>query len=120
MSIIVPKKLKQGLKKAIIIILGLYVMIGMALYLLQEKILFRPTVLQQDYKFEFSYPYEELFLKTDENAVINAIHFKVENPKGVILYFHGNAGDLQRWGEITEFFVEKGYDVLVMDYWTEE
>ena len=82
MSITVPKKLKQGLKKAIIIILGLYVMIGMALYLLQEKILFRPTVLQQDYKFEFSYPYEELFLKTDENAVINAIHFKVENPKG--------------------------------------
>ena len=118
MSITVPKKLKQGLKKAIIIILGLYVMIGMALYLLQEKILFRPTVLQQDYKFEFSYPYEELFLKTDENAVINAIHFKVENPKGVILYFHGNAGDLQRWGMITEFFVEKDYDVFVMDYRT--
>ena len=59
-----------------------------------------------------------MFLKTEDGAVINAIHFKTENPKGVILYFHGNAGNLSRWGEITEFFVEKNYDVFVMDYRT--
>ncbi|MDO5974308.1 alpha/beta hydrolase [Flavivirga jejuensis] len=84
---------------------------------MQEKILFHPTVLPQDFKFEFSHPFEELFFKTDV-AVINAIHFKTDKPKGVILYFHGNAGDLSRWGMITEFFVEKQYDVLVMDYRT--
>ena len=93
-------------------------MIGTALYFLQEKILFRPTVLNQTHVFKFSYPFEELFLKTDDNAVINAIHFKAEKPKGVILYFHGNAGDLSRWGIITEYIVEKDYDVLVMDYRT--
>ena len=59
-----------------------------------------------------------MFLKAEDGAIINAIHFKTENPKGVILYFHGNAGDLSRWGKITEFFVEKDYDVLVMDYRT--
>ncbi|MEZ4780092.1 MAG: alpha/beta hydrolase [Flavobacteriaceae bacterium] len=93
-------------------------MINASLYLLQDKILFRPTVLEQNHQFQFTHKFEELFLKTDENAVINAIHFKVENPKGVILYFHGNKGDLQRWGNITEYFVEKGYDVFVMDYRT--
>ena len=35
-----------------------------------------------------------------------------------LFYFHGNAGDLSRWGKITEIFVEKNYDVLVMDYRT--
>ncbi len=93
-------------------------MIGTLLYFLQEKMLFHPTVLSQDFKFEFSHPFEELYFNTDNNAVINALHFKAENPKGVILYFHGNAGDLSRWGIITEFFVKKQYDVLVMDYRT--
>ena len=46
------------------------------------------------------------------------MHFKAERPIGVILYFHGNAGDLSRWGTIVEYFVEKDYDVLVMDYRT--
>ena len=93
-------------------------MIGTTLYLLQEKIIFRPTALNQTYVFKFAHPFEELFLKADDNAVINALHFKAEKPKGVILYFHGNAGNLSRWGNITEYFVEKNYDLLVMDYRT--
>ncbi|VAV82859.1 FIG00652518: hypothetical protein [hydrothermal vent metagenome] len=93
-------------------------MITTSLYFFQEKILFRPTVLAQDYQYNFSYPFEELFLKTEDDAVINALHFKARNSKGVILYFHGNAGDLSRWGTITEYFVNMNYDVLVMDYRT--
>ncbi len=93
-------------------------MITTSLYFFQEKILFRPTVLKQDYQYDFSYPFEELFLKTEDSAVINALHFKARNSKGVILYFHGNAGDLSRWGIITEYFVSMNYDVLVMDYRT--
>jgi fermentation-respiration switch protein FrsA (DUF1100 family) len=36
--------------------------------------------------------------------------------KGLIIYFHGNAGDLSRWGYVTEFYVDIGYDVVIMDY----
>ena len=111
-------KIKTILKKILLVLLGLYVMIATSLYFLQERLLFLPTVLDQDFQYEFNYPFEELFLKTDDHAIINALHFKLDNPKGVILYFHGNAGDLSRWGTITEYFVEKGYDVLVMDYRT--
>ena len=112
------KKPKQRLKKILLTLLGIYIMITASLYLLQEKLLFLPTTLEQDYHFSFNNEFEELFLKTEDDAIINAIHFKVENPKGVILYFHGNAGDLQRWGTIAEYFVDKSYDVLVMDYRT--
>ncbi|GAA4960318.1 alpha/beta hydrolase [Algibacter aquimarinus] len=93
-------------------------MITASLYFIQEKLLFLPTVLEQDYKFQFNYNFEELNLETNDGAKLNAVHFKVKNPKGVILYFHGNAGDLSRWGTIAEYFVEKQYDVLVMDYRT--
>lgn len=93
-------------------------MIGASLYYFQEKIIFRPTTLAQNFTFKFSNQFEELFLKSEDGASINALHFKVDKPKGVILYFHGNMGDLDRWGKITEFFVELNYDVFVMDYRT--
>lgn len=112
------KRLKRRLKRTAYVLLALYLMIGTALYFFQEKLIFLPTTLEQDYEFKFNYPFEELFFKTEENTSINALHFKAEHPKGVILYFHGNAGDLSRWGKVTEYFVEKSYDVLVMDYRT--
>jgi len=114
----IPQKEKPRLKKVFLIFIIMYLGITSTLYIFQDNILFRPTVLAQDFEYKFSYPFEELFLKPEDNAVINTLHFKNKEPKGVILYFHGNAGDLSRWGKITEYFVELNYDVLVMDYRT--
>ncbi|OUR92696.1 alpha/beta hydrolase [Flavobacteriales bacterium 34_180_T64] len=116
MSFTRQKKVIRKLRNIAFALIGLYVMIGTSLYFIQERLLFMPTVLEQSYQFQFNHPFEELFLKTDEDASINALHFKAKNPKGVILYFHGNAGDLSRWGSVTEYFVDKHYDVLIMDY----
>ncbi len=118
MSSTVQDQKNLKIKKTILILLGLYVMIGISLYALQEKILFLPSILAQDHVYQFSQPFEEVFLETEDGAVLNAIHFKIENPKGVILYFHGNAGDLSRWGLIAEYFVGQQYDVFIMDYRT--
>ncbi|MFC4220281.1 alpha/beta hydrolase [Flagellimonas marina] len=85
-------------------------------YFFQEKLIFLPTKLSQEYTYTFQADFDEIFLKTDDGANLNALHFHVEDPKGVILYFHGNAGDLSRWGRIVQPFVEMGHDVLVMDY----
>ena len=118
MSSIPQNRLKKRLKNVFKILLIVYVMIGASLYFLQEKLMFFPTQLAQDYQFQFDQPFEEVFLSPEEDVSINAIHFKAKNPKGVILYFHGNAGDLSRWGTIAEYFVTKDYDVFIMDYRT--
>lgn len=114
----IPQKKMPKLKKALTIFIFMYLTIVASMYFIQDNILFRPTVLEQNFEFKFSYPFEELFLRPTEKALISALHFKSINPKGVILYFHGNSGDLSRWGKVTEYFVEKNYDVLVMDYRT--
>lgn len=93
-------------------------MIGTSIAIFQEKLLFLPTQLEEDYQFQFNHQFEELFFTIEENVSINAIHFKAPYSKGVILYFHGNAGDLSRWGTIAEYFVEQNYDVLIPDYRT--
>ncbi|NNE03974.1 MAG: alpha/beta hydrolase, partial [Eudoraea sp.] len=88
------------------------------LYFIQEKLIFLPTKLPVDFEYSFQYPFEEVFLTAEDGAVLNALHFKNKDPKGVILYFHGNAGDLSRWGQIATYFVKKNYDVVIMDYRT--
>lgn len=113
------KEQLKRLKKFALIFVLIYLLMVSALYVLQEKMIFIPTRLQSDYVYQFEDPFEELFLKTDtKGTVINALHFKVNAPKGVILYFHGNAGNLSRWGVITSEFTKYNYDVFVMDYRT--
>ena len=51
-----------------------------------------------------------------EGAAINALHFRAEQPKGVVLYFHGNAGNLSDWGYVAPDFTRRGYDVVIPDY----
>ena len=112
--------LKAKFKNAFLVILILYTMFGGLLYAFQEELLFFPEPLDKDYTYTFQYPFTELFFETEGDGRINALHFRVKDatPKGVILYFHGNAGNLSRWGQVTEYFVDKQYDVLVIDYRT--
>jgi pimeloyl-ACP methyl ester carboxylesterase len=86
------------------------------LYSKQEKMIFAASQLPADYMFEFDHPFEEVNLKTDDGVNLNGFHFKVSNPKGIIIYFHGNASDWSRWGNIAGDFTKLQYDVLVVDY----
>ena len=113
-----PNLIKQKLKRIIVISIGLYVVTLATLFVFQEKLLFLSTELDQGYQYQFNSNFEELFLAAQDGAKLNAVHFKAKTPKGVILYFHGNAGDLSRWGAMAKSFVEKEYDVLIMDYRT--
>ena len=103
-------------KKAILILIVLYALIFIGLYFFQGYIIFRPKKLTPDFNYSFDVNFEEVNLKTFDKSVLNALHFKVENPKGVILYFHGNKDNLKRWGGIASKFTEYNYDVFVMDY----
>ena len=108
----------RKIKKILQILITAYILITVMLYFFQEKLIFLPTKLPQDYSYSFSHPFDEVFLKAEDGAILNGLHFKKEAAKGAILYFHGNAGDLSRWGEVVTFFVDKGLDVIVMDYRT--
>ncbi len=105
-------------KKLIFAVLIIYVMLVASITFFQEKLIFLPSVLPADYAYSFKNAFVEINLTANDGAQLNALHFTVENPKGVVLYFHGNAGDLSRWGEVASYFLQYDYDVLVMDYRT--
>ncbi len=106
----------RSAKRWAFLLLGGYFLLASMIYFIQEKFIFLPSKLADSYEYQFDVPFEELYLNSKDGAKLNAIHFKCQDPEGVILYFHGNAGNLARWGEITQSFTMFNYDVVVMDY----
>ena len=104
------------IRKGVFIILGVYIFLLIGIYFFQEKIIFRSKILPKNHVYTFDKKFEEINLSTTDNTVINALHFKVDNPKGVILYFHGNKGSLERWGKKIAPLLNYGYDLFVIDY----
>lgn len=104
------------IKTLLIVIPALYLLGGAIFYFFQERIIFLPEPLDQSFAYEFDANFDELRLEMEDGAVLNALHFKPNQPKGIIVYFHGNAGNLSRWGEVVLPFVDRGYEVLLVDY----
>jgi hypothetical protein len=67
------------------------------MYFLQEKLIFlNGNKLDKSYTYNFLHEFEELFLKNEDDNHINALHFKLEKPKGIVLFCHGNRGNLEK------------------------
>lgn len=94
-------------------LLFLYFVFCVALYFGQEKILFFPDKLPKNYK---PWKGEEVWIPTKDNIRLNASLVKQAEPKGAILYLHGNRGSLKRCLAQTRQFDNMGYDILVLDY----
>lgn len=86
------------------------------LYLRQEKMIFLAEKLPKNHVFNFPGDVEERFLKVASGETIHALQFRVENPKGILFYFHGNAGSLSSWGQWASIFQNQGWDVFMYDY----
>jgi alpha-beta hydrolase superfamily lysophospholipase len=90
-------------------------------YLFQKQIIFHPRSLAADYQYRFEEQFEEFFLPTSDGEKINTLYFKSKTtsngaPKGIVLYFHGNADNLQRWGKHAADFTSRNYDFALIDY----
>lgn len=51
-----------------------------------------------------------------EGGAINGLKFSAAEPKGAILFFHGNFGDVSGWGVYGADFAALGYDFYIFDY----
>lgn len=111
-----PKTWKDFAFSILRIIAGVYVVVLVLLLVSQEKLIFFPTTLPPDYKFELRHPFEEKVLEVDGNK-IHSLLFKVKDSKGLILYFHGNAGSLDIWGDVAQQIVdETAMSIWIIDY----
>jgi len=112
------RKHVKRIRKWIKIILIIYIAIGIALYFFQEKLLFYPEKLSQDHVFNFSGPFKEINLVVNDQKNISIIQFTVPDSvcKGVVLYFHGNRRNIERYAPFASNFTKNNYEVWMIDY----
>ncbi len=96
-------------------IVMLYIATACLLYFFQTRLLFFPGKLDSDHRYKENPPREEVWLKTDDGETLNALFFPGMS-NYVVLYFHGNAGDLSGWQFIAEDLAETGLNLLILDY----
>jgi pimeloyl-ACP methyl ester carboxylesterase len=107
---------RKTIKRSLLILSGLYLAGGIALYFLQDLFLFHPRPLSKDHKFNFTYPYKEVNIPVG-NRNLSIIQFKSSSAsKGVVLYFHGNRDNIERYGSIVPLFTNEGYELWMIDY----
>lgn len=99
----------------------LYIILGIALlsaiaYFIQERFIFKPEKLKQDFVYKYDAPFEELFFDVEPGVRINGLHFTVKEPLGLVLYFHGNSRSIKGWAKYARDFYRYNYDVVLVDY----
>lgn len=97
------------------IIPGILVL-SLVIYFLQDKLIFKPEILKQDFQFRYNIPFKELFFDVEPGVRINGLHFYRENALGLILYFHGNTRSIKGWARYARDFYRYNYDVVLLDY----
>jgi uncharacterized protein len=79
---------------------------------MQAGMIFFPGKLEKEFRFERG---EEVYIPTPDNESINALYFNNSSDK-VILYFHGNAGDLSSWQFVADELNFTSAGLLIIDY----
>lgn len=100
----------------VLIVIFLLIVVQMSTRYWQDIFIFRPKTLPKNFHFSADFPMEEINLVASEGGELNGLLLKNKNPKGLMLYFHGNAGSLQRWEKIMEELLPLGWDILIFDY----
>lgn len=94
----------------------LYVLGGLLLYLLQDLLLFHPAKLERNHRFTFQQPHIEWNVAAGKEN-LNVVKFLTTAPrKGIVLYFHGNRQNVERYAPFSPLFTRNGYEVWMMDY----
>lgn len=91
------------------------------IYKSQERAILKGRKMPLAWLPTLEYPHEEFYVEIMENkktVTLNAIMFKATETQNnkLVLYYHGNKGNLETVEEYAISFLENGYDILLMDY----
>ena len=111
-------KYKNTITRSLKVLILLYGLIGIILFYTQDYFLLHPTVIERNIPYTFAVPFKEIDLPINSTDTINMVQFFSTLPitKGVVLYFHGNTGNINRYAKYAANFTSKGYEVWMEDY----
>ena len=103
----------------LIFAVSVYLLLVLMLYLLQGRMVFLsdlPGRALTASPNDIGLDYEDVSLTTRDNEVLHGWYVPATNPAGVVLFLHGNAGNISHRLDSIKIFHELDLDVLIIDY----
>lgn len=107
--------LMRPMLTALALAAALYAALLALLWFGQERLIFLPTPLAADHRLAREPDVHERLVEVD-GARLSVLELRLPDPKGVVFFLHGNAGNLASWFVNAEFYRQANYDLVMLDY----
>lgn len=81
----------------------------------QESLMFYPVSLPPEHRLATAPDVHEATVDVD-GARLSVLHLKLPQPRGVVFFLHGNAGNLAGWFSNADFYRQANFDLVMPDY----
>jgi len=98
---------------------GLYCLLVLCMYIFQDRLLYFPNQPGRAYvkvPIDVGLEYEEVRISTSDSVELDGWFVPADKARGVVLFFHGNAGNISHRLDSIQIFNALGLDVLIIDY----
>jgi uncharacterized protein len=109
-------RFKRMIWHILIAVAGGYVLLAALLFLFQGSLVYRPVRQWITTPDQASMDYEDVYFQTSDGVKLNGWFVPAGTPKGTILIFHGNAGNISHRLDTIAIFHNLGYNVMIIDY----
>ena len=108
--------LKHMLASILLIAFLAWLLLALILYAYQHKLIYLPDAELVASPADIGLEYEDLALQTDDGLNLHAWFVPAAENSPVLLFFHGNAGNISHRLESIQLFNKMGLSVLIIDY----
>ena len=96
-------------------VIGLLLLNGL-MYFQQKHMIFYPMSKLYQTPAQWDLDYEDVTLQTADNVQLHGWYVPHQQSENVLLFFHGNAGNISHRRESIELFHRLGLNVFIIDY----
>ena len=100
----------------LLVMLAVYIIILLLLYFSQTRLLFYPMKVLETDPGEIGLKYETVSFQTKDQIIISAWYLPCPDADKVLLFCHGNAGNISHRLDSLKIFHQLGLNVLIFDY----
>jgi hypothetical protein len=92
--------------------------LALVLYLFQERLVFYPETGREIIATpgQAGLPYKDVRLTTSDGLGLHGWYVPAAQPRGTVLFLHGNAGNISHRIDSLQMFHRLGYSTLIFDY----
>jgi fermentation-respiration switch protein FrsA (DUF1100 family) len=99
-----------------LVVIALVLALAILVRLIEPSFAFFPLVGETVTPLDLGIPYQPQTITTSDGERLRAWRFDSATARALIVYFHGNGGNLSVWAPIVGDIARRGYSLIAFDY----